>query len=109
MIGPRQEGTAMSELPDYEVEIEVIGARFPVLGYVQVRGTSTREAVEEAVQLIEQRVGVSWWGPQDNRVRWDDFFQAGMEVQIADVAPYGTRWKLRRYAAATAANQPTDE
>jgi hypothetical protein len=99
----------MSELPDYEVEIEVKGARFPVFGYVGVRGKSTREALDEVVGLIEQRVGVSWRDSQDNPVRWDDFARPDMDIQIADITPYGSKWNLRRYAEAASSNRTGNE
>jgi hypothetical protein len=99
----------MSEMPDYEVEIEVTGARFPVFGYAPVRGTSTQEALDQVVEFINQGVGVFWRDRQDNRVRWEDFFLPGMDVQIADITPYGSKWSLRRYAEGQGANPGTSE
>jgi hypothetical protein len=99
----------MSESADYEVEIEVKGARFPVFGYAQVQGKSTREALDEAVRLIEQRVGVAWRDTQDNRVQWEDFAQPDMEIEIAGISPYGSKWELRRHAEAASANRATNE
>jgi len=97
----------MSNIPDYEVEIEVKGSKMAVVGYAQVRAKSTREALAVAIGLVEWG-GVAWFDREHRRVHWADFERPNMDIQIADITPYGTKWVLRRYADAVAP-RPTDE
>ncbi len=89
------------EQPDYEVELAARGGKFPAFGYLAVAAGSSREALDQALRILEANPGtaVAWRDGADRPVRWADFFVPDLELEVTDLTPFGTKWQLRKYSA----------